>query len=328
MGVGVVDNLRGDGLAVGHLRLADVGVDFELTQHAVGEHIEVQLAHAAHDRLAGLFVGAYPKGWVFVGEGAEGLGHLVLIRLGLRLDRDVDNRLGEHHLFEDDRLPVIAQGVAGLGVLQTDSRADVAGVNPIDVFAFVGVHLQQATEALFLAGTHVENLIALVERARVDAEVGQSADVGIAHDLERQRGERLIVGRLAFDRLAFGGLAGHRRQINRRRQVVDDGVEQRLHALVLERGAVQDRHDHARRVVPVAQSHVVHVFGGDRSLRRRTSRGSFSSKVDSVSISSPRYGLGLHRACLRGCRSTSNLAPSSSPDHTTAFISTRSTMPL
>ena len=37
----------GDRLAVGDLRLADVGGDRELAHHAVDEHVEVQLAHAA-----------------------------------------------------------------------------------------------------------------------------------------------------------------------------------------------------------------------------------------------------------------------------------------
>ena len=33
------------------------------------------------------------------------------------------------------------------------------------------------------------------ELAGVHAEVGELADVGVAHDLERERGERLVVGR-------------------------------------------------------------------------------------------------------------------------------------
>ena len=37
----------GDRLAVGDLGLAHVGADRELAHHAVDEHVEVQLAHAA-----------------------------------------------------------------------------------------------------------------------------------------------------------------------------------------------------------------------------------------------------------------------------------------
>src|SRR5690606_5425856 len=53
--VGVLDllDLAADGLAVGHLGLADVGLDLELFAHAVDEHLEVQLAHAGDDGLPG-----------------------------------------------------------------------------------------------------------------------------------------------------------------------------------------------------------------------------------------------------------------------------------
>ena len=42
----LLDRLR-DRLAVRDLRLADVRLDVELAHHAVDEHLEVQLAHAA-----------------------------------------------------------------------------------------------------------------------------------------------------------------------------------------------------------------------------------------------------------------------------------------
>src|SRR5439155_24647067 len=47
-----------DGLAVGDLRLADVGVDLVLAPHAVDEDVEMELAHSGDHRLAGLLIGA------------------------------------------------------------------------------------------------------------------------------------------------------------------------------------------------------------------------------------------------------------------------------
>src|SRR4029077_17014534 len=41
-----------DSLAVSHLRLADVGVDFELAQQAIDDDLQVQLAHPGDQRLA------------------------------------------------------------------------------------------------------------------------------------------------------------------------------------------------------------------------------------------------------------------------------------
>ena len=116
-----------DGLPVGDLGLADVGVDLELAQHPVDEHLEVQLAHAADDGLAGLLVGVHLEGGVLLGEGLEGLGQLVLVVFGLGLDGHVDDRLGEVERLEHDLGVAVAEGVAGGGLLEPDQGHDVAG---------------------------------------------------------------------------------------------------------------------------------------------------------------------------------------------------------
>src|SRR5213078_2455483 len=78
-------------LAVRDLRTADVRVDVELALEAVDDDLEVQLAHAGDDRLAGLLVGADAEGGVLLGEPLETLAELVLVALRLRLDRDGDD---------------------------------------------------------------------------------------------------------------------------------------------------------------------------------------------------------------------------------------------
>ena len=232
-----------DRLAVRDLRLADVRVDVELAHHPVDEHLEVELAHAGDDRLAGVQVGVHHERRVFVGERVERLAELVLVVLGLRLDRDGDHRGRELHPLEDDRVRAVAERVTGGGLLEAEAGDDVAGVRDVDVFALVGVHAQDATDALLAVLGGVVDLRALLERARVDAEVRELA-VGVGDDLERERGERLVLAGLALDRLlALHVGALRRRDVERRRQVVDDGVEHGLHALVLERRAAQHRHE-------------------------------------------------------------------------------------
>ena len=123
-----------------------------------------------------------------------------------------------------------------------------AAMSPVNTAStssrLVGVHLEDAADALLVAVGGVDDRAALLQRAGVDAEVGELADVGVGHDLEGERRERLVVGRLALELLvaldvhALGG-----RQVDGAGEVVDDGVEQRLHALVLEGGAVEDRDD-------------------------------------------------------------------------------------
>ena len=46
---------------------------------------------------------------------------------------------------------VVAERVAGARVAQADRRGDVAGVDLLDLLALVGVHLQEAADALLAA---------------------------------------------------------------------------------------------------------------------------------------------------------------------------------
>ncbi len=68
----------------------------------------------------------------------------------------------------------------------------------LELLAVVGVHHQDAADALGLAAADVQHARAGVKSAGVDAEVGQLADVRVGHDLERQRREGLAVVGLAL----------------------------------------------------------------------------------------------------------------------------------
>jgi hypothetical protein len=180
-----------------------------------------------------------------------------------------DDRLREDHLLEDDRLLLVAERVAGGRRLEADRGGDVAGVDFLDLFALVGVHLQQAADALGLALGGVDHRGARGQRARVDAEERELADERVGHDLERQRRERFLVVGRALDHRLFLRIrvdAGDRRNVERRRQVVDDGVEHRLDTLVLERGAAHDRDERRvfladRRDAALAKRGLQFVFG-------------------------------------------------------------------
>src|SRR3954453_5908275 len=226
-----------DGLAVGDLRAADVRLDVELAAHAVDEDLEVQLAHPGDLGLAGLLVRLDLERRVLLGEAAERDGHLLLVGLRLRLDGDGDHRLRELHRLQADRLVRSGQRVAGDDLLDADGGGDVARVDLVELLAVVGVHHQDAPDALGLAGGDVEDPRAGAELAGVGAEVGELADEGVGGDLEGERREGLLVrrrarGLLRLVRAAHGDEAGDRRDVERAGQVVEDRVEQRLHALV------------------------------------------------------------------------------------------------
>ena len=197
-GFGVLAN----GFAIRHLRLAHVRFDFVLAHHAVDDDFEMQLAHAADDGLSAVGVGVNLEGGIFLGQLGKRHAHFFLVGFGLGLDRDRNHGNREGNVLQSDGMLFVADGVAGRNVLQTDGSADIARQNFIDVFALVGVHLQQTADALAASAAGVEHRVAGFEVAGVDADKGQLADKRVSHDLERQRGKRFAVGRLAGDHFA------------------------------------------------------------------------------------------------------------------------------
>src|SRR6195952_324420 len=228
-----------DRLAVGHLRLADVGFHAEFALHAVDDDFQVELAHAGNDGLARFLVGAQAERRIFRGQAAEGDAHLFLVGLGLGLDGLRDHGLREHHALERDDRIGIAQRLAGGHFAQAHAGGDVARQNFLDFFTLVGVHLQDPADAFLLVADRVVDRVAGLQHARVHAHERQLADVRVGHQLERQGGELLVVVGAAHDRLVVLVHARNRRHVERRRHEVDHGVEHALHALVLERGAAQ-----------------------------------------------------------------------------------------
>ena len=155
-------------------------------------------------------------------EPLQARAELVLVGLRLRLDRDRDHRLGEVHRLEHDRRRVDRRACRPWSSLEADGGGDLARADLLALLAVVGVHLEDAADALGLAGRRVEDAVAGLELAGVDAEVRQLADVRVGHDLEGQRRERLVERRAARE-LVLGARVDpvDRRHVERARQVVD-----------------------------------------------------------------------------------------------------------
>ena len=95
-----------------------------------------------------LLVGADLERRVLLGEAAERDRHLLLVGLRLRLDRHGDHRVVERDRLELDRLVGRRERVARDDLLDADRRGDVAREDLGDVLALVGVHHQDAADAL------------------------------------------------------------------------------------------------------------------------------------------------------------------------------------
>ena len=82
----------------------------------------------------------------------------------------------------------------------------------VDRVLLVGVHLEDLADALLAVLGRVDDLGARGEPARVDPDVGELAEVRVRCDLERQRGERLVLA----GRAAGRGLPVRQRALDRR----------------------------------------------------------------------------------------------------------------
>ncbi len=118
--------------------------------------VEMKFAHALDDGLAGLRVGRDTERRIFGGELVQRHAHLLLVGLGLGLDRHLDDRIRKLHLLKNDGLGGIAQRIAGAGILEADERDDVAGISLGDFFAVIGVHENHAADALGLLAGRVQ----------------------------------------------------------------------------------------------------------------------------------------------------------------------------
>ena len=145
--------LRGlaNGLAVGDLRLADVGVDFEFAQQAIDDDLQVQFAHPGNQRLAGFAVDADAEGRVLVREllpatrPSRSWSALVLGSIAIWMT-------GSGNSIDSSTIGCAgSQSVSPVVVSRRPDRADVAGEDLGDLLALVGVHLDQPADAFALA---------------------------------------------------------------------------------------------------------------------------------------------------------------------------------
>ena len=173
--VSVVYLLNGllNGLAVCNLRLTNVSLNLELTLHTVNDDVQVKLAHTTDFGLTGLFIQRHGEGGVLSGELLNCGRHLLLVALGLRLNRHEDHGSGEGHRLKHDRVCRIAQSITGSRVLQTDRRINVTCGDFVNRVLLVGLHLEELTETFFLTLSRVKNLLTLSRVTGVHAGVDE-----------------------------------------------------------------------------------------------------------------------------------------------------------
>ena len=257
---GIDGRLTRDGLLIGNLRLADISLDLELAQKSVNDDLKMKLAHTGDYGLARLFVGVGLEGRILLRQLLKRNSHLLLTGFGLGLDSNTDNRLGEFHGFKDDRIFLIAERIAGRGIFKADGGSDIAGISDGKIFSVVCVHQQYSADTLTLTLGRVQNRFAGFNCAGIDTEEAQTADKGVGHDLERECGERCIIGCLTgLFLICLGVGTAYCGDVQRRGHVIDYSVEQLLHAFVFIRSAA-DHGNHLNSACGLSDGCADHIL--------------------------------------------------------------------
>jgi len=220
-------------LFVGNLGLTHIRFYLKLTQQTVYDDLQVQLAHAGDDGLAGLLIGVGAESGILLSQLGKAQAHLLLTDFGLRLNGNADNRLWEFHRFQDDRMLGVAQGITGGGVLQAHGTGNITGIAGLNVFAVVRMHLQNSAHALIVFLHRVIDAGAGIHSTGVHTEEAQLAYIGVGHDLESESGKwRVIAGRSGLLFLGVRVYTLDVRDIGGGRHIVYHSVQQLLYALV------------------------------------------------------------------------------------------------
>jgi hypothetical protein len=153
----------------------------------------------------------------------------------LRLDRHRNNRIREGRRLQQDWKILVAERVTRGDVLNADDRRDIARIAGIDVLAFVRLDLDQTTDPLALVGAGIIDVIALAQFTGVDAKENQFSNEWVAPEFESEGAELPFVVRRRFHLLMSVRLHSDcGRNIERSREIIDHGVDEILHAFVLE----------------------------------------------------------------------------------------------
>jgi hypothetical protein len=207
----------------------------------------VQLAHAGDDGLARFFVGTHAERRIFLSQTVQGEPIFSWSAL-------VFGSTACESPAREDHFPVMIEldrtGFHRWSRPSGPRSGDVAGAHFFDFFALVGVHLQNTADTLLLPLTELYTVspeLITPEYTRKKVSWPTNGSVMILKASAENFSSSSALRLAGSSSSSVPGPA----DVHRRRQVVDHGVQHGLHALVLEGGTAQHRHD----------------FGSDGTLR-------------------------------------------------------------
>ena len=145
-----------DGLPIGDPGGTELRLHPEAALQAGDQHIQLHIAGAGEDHLAGLRIVDHGEGGVLLVHPGQTCGHFVVLAPGLGGNSLGIAGLGEGDTLQGDHFPAVTQGVAGLYLVHFADGADVATGELLDLFGFFAAHFVQASQLFRRAGAGVD----------------------------------------------------------------------------------------------------------------------------------------------------------------------------
>ena len=224
------------GLAVTYFGSTDFHLNFVFATNSLNINIEMQFAHSSDDHLVGFLIGEDAEGWVLFTEALKRFAEFVRRTSIGGSHSHLDDRVWDKHVFEGTHRRRRGVSVTTRAVDSHDGD-NVAGLRKIDLFTLVGVHSNNPTESFGSACTLVVVGFAFADRSLVESHERQLAK-GIVHNLKCHADKRLL--RIRGQLVSLVGIfvvLGVDFTLQGRGQKLNDPIEQRLYALVLECGS-------------------------------------------------------------------------------------------
>ena len=136
----------------------------------------------------------------------------------------------------------IAERITCCCILKTNAGSDITCITGIDILSVVRMHLEDTSHSFAVVLCCIEDSCTCIYLTGVNTEVAELTNERVSSDLECESCERLIVrGRSFLFLTCFRVYALDVRDIERRRHIVNDSVEELLYALISVRSTANNR---------------------------------------------------------------------------------------
>ena len=224
-------DLLADCLAVGDTRFFEGDLGAELALQAGDDDIKMLVTESGDQLLLGFGVLHEGNDRVLFDQAREALSDLALLALLLG---DNCHRQGRHRItdFSQGEHPLgITEGIAGERLAELCHRADVARRNGRNILLLFAGDIEQLAEPLGISGAGVDRGDLTRQLAGDDLHIGKLANERIGDGFEHIGHQRLQNIAADLNLFALGGNADLIGRVLGGRQMVHNGVKQRVNAV-------------------------------------------------------------------------------------------------